>query len=106
MRRGVLIGLLLATGSAWALDDPMRPPEPPRSGAAERRAALRLTSVVFGRERRVAVINGERVTIGSRVGGAKVVAISPSQVTLQRGEKRFTLSLPDLPIKQVSKARE
>lgn len=97
--------LLTAASSVFALDDPMRPPDHSPAGPAQENTAWKLTSVMIARNRRSAVINGEYVTVGSNVGGARVVAIGPSQVTLQSGARRFSLSLLELQVKQISKAR-
>ena len=56
-------------------------------------APSRLQSILISSGRRVAVIDGRAVRIGERVGDAIVVAIAPSEVTLQRGEARETLTL-------------
>lgn len=78
-----------------ALGDPMRPPETSASPSNEARgdASARLQSVLISRSRSVAVIDGRSVRLGERIGDATVTAISPSQVTLQRGAERQTLKL-------------
>ncbi len=108
MRSQLAAGLLMAIASAGAapLDDPMRPPGQQTIRPAASQPPLQLSSVVIGRDRRLAVINGERVTEGSRVAGASVVSITPSRVILRRGGKLVTLSLLNLQVKAISKARE
>jgi MSHA biogenesis protein MshK len=87
----------LAAGAALAqpLSDPTRPPS--REGAAELRQAdvrgSRLQSVLISPARSVAVIDGRTVRVGERVGDATVVSIAASEVTLQRGSGRETLTL-------------
>ena len=95
------LGLLLAASSAsqaalgQPLGDPMRPPEASASPSIEPRteASTRLQSVLISGHRRAAVIDGRSVGLGERIGDATVVAISPSEVTLQRGSERQTLKL-------------
>jgi MSHA biogenesis protein MshK len=83
---------------AQALADPMRPPATPGPSPAEGagdagKAAARLQSVLISPARRVAVIDGRVVRLGERVGDARLVAISESQVVLQRASGRETLKL-------------
>lgn len=82
---------------AQALRDPMRPPAAAEGGAVaaagEAPVAARLQSVLISPARRVAVIDGRVVRVGERVGDATVVAISESQVVLQRADARETLKL-------------
>jgi MSHA biogenesis protein MshK len=83
---------------AQALADPMRPPATPGPSPAQgagdaEKAAARLQSVLISPARRVAVIDGRVVQLGERVGDARLVAISESQVVLQRANGRETLKL-------------
>ncbi len=82
---------------AQTLGDPMRPPATPgpspAQAAGEVPAAGRLQSVLISPRRRVAVIDGRAVRLGERVGDATLIAISESQVVLQRAEARETLKL-------------
>ncbi|TAK87894.1 MAG: MSHA biogenesis protein MshK [Betaproteobacteria bacterium] len=98
------LGALLAGSSAspaalaQALHDPMRPPagsDPSATEASKDSVArtARLQSVLISPGRRVAVIDGRVVRLGERVGDATLVAISESQVVLQRPGGRETLKL-------------
>jgi len=98
------LGALLAGSSAsqaalaQPLGDPMRPPAMPGPSPAQAAgesapAAARLQSVLISPGRRVAVIDGRVVRLGERIGDATLVAISASQVVLQRAEGRETLKL-------------
>ena len=78
---------------AQALNDPMRPPQVSAERQTEAAASSRLQSVLISPTRSVAVIDGRAVRLGEQVGDAKLVAISPSEVTLQRGRERRTLRL-------------
>ena len=90
----MLVLALAAASSAFAqaLSDPTRPPSFSPSENT-RNEASRLQSVLISPERKLAVIDGRTVTLGERVGDAKVVAIAPAQVILQRGGEYQTLKL-------------
>jgi MSHA biogenesis protein MshK len=87
-------GLTLGAALAQPLRDPTRPPsagsEPAHAAAAEPR---RLQSVLISPYRSVAVIDGRPVSLGERVGGARLIAISPAEVTLEQGASRQVLKL-------------
>jgi len=99
MKHVIVIGALLA-GSAWAqpVQDPTRPPAQllRPAGQSVVAAAPQLQSILVGRAaggRRVAVIDGNTVRIGDSVGGARVVAMTQTDVVLQRGARREVLTL-------------
>jgi MSHA biogenesis protein MshK len=88
-------GLLAGAALAQPLADPTRPPA---AGTGELRRsdpapATRLQSVLISSRRSVAVIDGRAVRVGERVGDATLVAIDPSEVTLERGAARERLTL-------------
>jgi len=79
-----------AAGTAHAQDalpDPTRPPAamlPAATGApAVAEDALRLQSVIISEERRGAIIGGEYVALGGRVGDARLTRVEPSGVVLR-----------------------
>lgn len=91
---------------AWAqeefegLSDPMRPYDAhvrnaeaaePTTAAAP--AAPLLQSIVIGERDRYAIIDGQRVRVGSMVGDAFVEDILPRQVILVRNARREVLTL-------------
>jgi MSHA biogenesis protein MshK len=91
--------LLAATGAAaQAVQDPTRPPAQlirPTAGVALP-SAPQLQSILIGRNaggRRIAVIDGNLVRVGDRVGSARVVAIGAGAVELQRPGGRDILKL-------------
>ena len=95
----VLLALgLLATVAAGAVPDPTRPPSA-REAASWRGAGQsespdwRLESVLISDQRRVAVINGQSVSVGDRVDGAEVVTIEPGRVRLRTDSRQVDLSL-------------
>ena len=88
------LGLLSAwTAFAQGLPDPTRPPSASVSDPAPSGESSRLQSVLISPGRKLAVIDGRTVMLGGRVGDARVVAIAPAQVTLQRGGAYQTLKL-------------
>lgn len=87
--------LLAALPALAQLADPTRPPtaSPETMSSPAAAPAARLQSVLIAPGRKVAVIDGRTVKLGERIGDARVVAISPAQVTLQKGAERQTLQL-------------
>jgi len=103
-RTVILFSLVVASNAlvsggvaAQQLADPMRPPMtgPVHSAiAADSRAGLQ--TILISGARRIAIIDGESVSVGSRVRGAEVVAISETEVILRGGPGRQVLRLlPD-----------
>jgi MSHA biogenesis protein MshK len=100
--RGALLLLALAVSSAaraalaQPLADPTRPPNvsptEPTLGAS-RESTTRLQSVLISPTRKLAVIDGQTVRLGGRVGDATLVDISETQVVLQRHGGNETLKL-------------
>lgn len=96
--------LLFAAGMAMAacaaaaapFPDPTRPPGAtqagPSGGGAEA-PALRLESVLIAPDRRIAVINGQAVRVGQKVGDARVVRITETEVALREGAATQVLKL-------------
>jgi MSHA biogenesis protein MshK len=87
---------LLAAGNSFGLSDPTRPTDPARYFGTTKQqdsADLMLQSILFAADRRIAVINGTRVTEGDRIGSARVVRIQDSQVLLETGRGMRTLRL-------------
>ena len=95
----VLLTLCL-NGMAWAGDRLDNLPDPTRpSGVLESTGGMPaqqgfvLQGTTVSARQRVAVINGQRLTVGERIDGAIVAAIQPFQVTLQRAGRDITLRL-------------
>lgn len=82
-----------AQGAPFA--DPTRPPGAVQDVSGELRAlgAPRLESVLIAPDRRVAVISGQQVTVGSRFDGGQVVRITESEVLIRnaRGDQSLKL---------------
>ena len=102
----VMAGLVVAT-PLWAGDpldglaDPTRPSSRGAPMTGESRGGLVLQSTLVSPERSVAVISGQRLAVGGRVGGAEVLAIRPYEVVLSRAGKQSTLRM--LPKSDVEK---
>ena len=75
--------------------DPTRPPAALEGGQGEPAAAAgpRLESVLIAPDRRIAVISGRQVTLGSRIGDGRVVRITESEVRIRRPAGEETLRL-------------
>jgi MSHA biogenesis protein MshK len=100
----LLAALALAgTASAQAaLGDPTRPPNIPPGPVVAGEEALprpgvapspRLQSVLISPNRRVAVIDGRTVALGGNIGGAILVQIAETHVTLRTGGETTVLEL-------------
>ena len=91
--------LLLASvpdvGAQDSLPDPPRPPAALGAGGVDPMAASGpvLQSVLIAPRRKVAVISGETVQVGDRLGDARVAKISEGEVVLVRGGQTQTLRL-------------
>ena len=84
--------------------DPTRPPdalpiEAPTIDGSEPARAQRLTAILISKTSRRAVIDGVSVTVGDRVGRARVAAIEPVRVRLVGDEGEIVLTLPGVPVK-------
>jgi MSHA biogenesis protein MshK len=79
---------------AAGLSDPTRPPE----GGAEvvepapDTGSGRLQSILVSESRRLAVIDGQRVGVGDRIGTARVLRIERDSVLLEDAEGTWMLS--------------
>lgn len=95
-------------GFAQGLADPTRPPSATAAAgdAAPESAGTQLQSVLISPHRRLAVINGQTVALGAKVGDATLVRIAETSVVLKRGDTLETLMLlPGLEKKASDKAR-
>ena len=108
-----LLALSLApsVAQAQALDDPTRPPAAlwaPAAAAPVGPARPQLQSVLISNKpggRRVAVIDGQVVRVGSKVGDAVVTEIRDTAVLLRRGKTLETFKLyPESKTENQSKA--
>jgi hypothetical protein len=63
------------------------------SGVGE--PALRLSGVIWDRENPVAIVNGQPLSRGEELSGARVVKITIDSVTFSRGGKEFTRTIQE-----------
>jgi MSHA biogenesis protein MshK len=92
-----ILAAMFAHGAvAQALNDPMRPPALGGFGPAGASTGPVVDMIVIAPERRYAVIDGQTVTQGSRLGDARVVRIAETEVTLRSaaGNTRVLKLLP------------
>lgn len=75
--------------------DPTRPPGAPEAakGVAAAPGGPRLESVLIAPDRRIAVISGQQVTLGSRFGDGEVVRITESEVLIRGRDGEESLKL-------------
>ena len=88
--------LLAFSNIVFALEDPTRPPEPSAAASVSDRGMQRpvLSSIVYGKQRRLAVINGKVLLEGQSVGGVALVEVLQDNVRVQIGSaEQFTLHL-------------
>jgi MSHA biogenesis protein MshK len=91
--------LLLGVAHCAPFADPTRPPAAIEPGdlASSSLGAPRLESVLIAPDRRVAVISGQQVTLGGKVGVGEVVRITETEVVIRGAEGLETLKLfPEL----------
>ncbi len=98
--RALTCAFILAAlpAAAGELADPTRPGYlPPATAPATgvRAPSWRVESIIVSPGRRLAVINGRVVAVNDRVGGARVVEITPYEVRLEyQGETRRAALVP------------
>jgi hypothetical protein len=61
---------------------------------------FKVTEIVLSSDRRIAVINGQRVTTGDEFAGGKVVSIQAGKVTIDLEEERVEIPLVPLQVKK------
>jgi MSHA biogenesis protein MshK len=87
-----------------ALPDPTEPPAGVASlvvdAVADPQTALDLKAIFFARDRRVAIINDQRVREGGTIGSARILEIAPNRVRLLRDGEEIALELVDPSIKR------
>jgi hypothetical protein len=89
-----MAGMLACAGApAQGLEDPTRPPAGMPRQAKPPAADLVLQSVIISEAGRAALISGELVPLGGRVGNARLVRVGEAEVDLLVGDERRTLAL-------------
>jgi MSHA biogenesis protein MshK len=94
----LLIALLTTALAVQA--DPTRPPSPAEIRAWQAghagetpRTDWNLQSILISENRRVAIINGRRYQAGDEIRQARIIAIEPGEVVLERDGERFSLTI-------------
>ena len=96
----VLLAGPLLTDGAEVLRDPTRPyaaapiAEPTGARAIAKATGFNVTTILVSEKRRVAIVNGKRVSEGDQVDGATVVKILADRLRLDLDGKEFTTRLP------------
>jgi MSHA biogenesis protein MshK len=98
LRAIVLAAVWMAAPAAQAqggLADPTRPPNASSLQGSEVQAVAgkQLQSVLLSGGRKIAVIDGNLVALGGKLGEARVVRITETEVVLKTGEETETLKL-------------
>lgn len=88
--------IIVLMQSVWvhALQDPTKPLS--YKSMVLTATSYNLQSILMGRERKLAVINGQRMhenQVINNSGGVEVIKIESYRVLLQQGEKRWALTL-------------
>jgi len=88
---------LACAAHAAPFADPTQPPAMSDSVAGAASSGTRIESILIAPDRRLAIIDGQQVTVGSRVGSGIVVRITETEVVLRGNEGEQTLKLfPEL----------
>jgi hypothetical protein len=98
-----------ALATAQELRDPMQPPpfalkkyrearwaanpRPAKTTVAAKPKPLRLTSIIYSKQRKIAIIDDQMLAIGDRIRGAELVGLTRSSARLLRKGKVIKLNL-------------
>lgn len=105
MFRFIVLSFTLFASMHVFASDPMRPLVTQFSASAKPLpvvSGLKLSSILYSQQRKVAVINGSTVKVGDRVGGYLVKTISPTSVRLVNSQGSKTLQLTQKIKKKIS----
>ena len=94
----MLLALLASEGArSQVLNDPTRPPAslgvPADAAAGQPKEEPELQSVLISPTRRVAVIDGQTVALGEKIGESRVIRITEGEVVLRNGQGLQVLKL-------------
>jgi MSHA biogenesis protein MshK len=100
LRSAILLAGWMAAlhAAAQSMPDPTRPPFVARSTATGPAAPAEapvpvLQSILIAKDRRMAIISGQRYDVGDRIGDARIIRISETEVLLRSGASQTTLRL-------------
>jgi hypothetical protein len=85
----IVCALAQGEGFGQAMNDPMRPPDAPASGAQARTSGLQ--AVITSPTRKLAVIDGAVVPVGAPVRDAKLSGVSDSLAVIDKNGDRDVL---------------
>lgn len=99
--------LSIDMAAAESLVDPTLPysgRSVPRTASVRAVTALQLEAILHGSQRRLAIINGQLLREGDRIGNSLIESITPTGVRYSRQGQQYTLSLAGarMPEKQLS----
>ena len=103
----LLIDVTVAQGAA-PMRDPTKPPdykEQSQSAEAIGRESLVVNTIIYSKQRKVAVVNGQFLQAGDKISGFEVVEITPQMVRFKGEEGEFELSLVKHDVKTRSKQK-
>jgi len=92
-----LLSLLALSAAAEAASDPTLPPSGllPANAAAAAPTPLHLQAILRTGQTSLAVIDGQRLRVGEEVSGARILAIYPRTVLIEREGQRQQLRLAE-----------
>lgn len=91
----LILGLVFALPAGAQLDDPTRPPGHRLylPGGKPAAPSWHVDTIKISEQQRIAVVNGRRVSVGDRVGGATVIEIQPGHVRLRYQNEEIAIQL-------------
>jgi MSHA biogenesis protein MshK len=93
----------MAAELPYGLTDPTRPLEYTAASTPQHlQSDLVLTSVVISGETKTAVINGERLSEGQSVDGARIISIQPGRAILRKGNRTRELKVHQSNVRQLA----
>lgn len=90
----IFSSIFSASNAQENLRDPTRPYVERRSVTVAA-PQYKVNAIIVSSDRRVAIVNGQRVVIGGSVNGARVVTIEKDHLTLEKDGKRIRAALND-----------
>ena len=91
----LFLALLVGTASSCLADELMHDPTRPWTVSVPGVATnnFKVNAIIISTERRIAILNGQRVAVGASVHGATIVAIETDHLVLERNGKRIVARL-------------
>lgn len=97
----ILAGLLVSLNVAAEklLRDPTQPPLP-AAIVAKSKPSFVVNAIIVSKNRKLAIVNGKRVTVGADIDGATIVSISKRRLVLDVDGEHLTLDVQGRPVRQ------